>query len=124
MADQLATILAALTGMADDAVKDVALEVTSAAIDLAPVDTGNLRAHIVPSIGPPALSSSTPERVDHSAQQAGIVAIASGYHLDLGEVTIVFGAEYTEEVDKRQPFVKAAIDSGVAAAVAKGRVGR
>lgn len=113
-----------LTGEVERGVRDVALEVTGAIVEAAPVDTGNLRAQVVPNIGGPgATPSSTRENVSTTDQAAGIAAMGA-YRIGMGEVHITLHASYTEEVDKRQPFVKDAIDRGVAAAVAKGAVTR
>lgn len=123
--DQVDAIMLALMGEADDAVRDVALEVTAALVEATPVDTGNLRASWVPNIGSPIDDVSTSrEAVSDIEQQTGIAQIAGGYHIDMGAIHIVNGASYGQAVDARQPFVESAIETGVATAVAKGSVSR
>lgn len=120
MAGQIDTIVAELTGEMRLAMVDVTLEVHAALVENTPVDTGNARANWICGIG----DVPTAEVSDGAAQAAGIAAVL-GYQVADGSTMIANNVEYLEYLingsSTQAPagWDLVAIESGVAAAVAK-----
>lgn len=122
--DQVRRLTAALTGEVSRGVRLVATEVQAELIEATPIDTGFARASWHQSVGAP--SQAEPDDVATAgAVQAAGAALVAAYRVELGDVHVQNNAEYIESLDQGHSqqaptgFVRAAIERGVAAAVAK-----
>lgn len=124
MSAQLDAILAGLDGTIEDAVPLVTLEVNAALIEACPVDTGNARANFIAGIGDGVPDAELEQSAAEAAQSAGLAAIL-GFKLADGVCRIRNNVGYLENLiagsSSQAPagWDRVAIESGVAAAVAK-----
>lgn len=96
-------VLREFRGFTERIVRRIVLDATANLTEDTPVDTGWARANWIPSIGaPPSQPTGSPTDVGaaRAAQQQGVAAIAVGYTLEQGNVSITNNVPYIRRLNE------------------------